>query len=187
MIHDLSLDFQRYWKTNGLTDPSFFNYFCTFLNNPVLFTIIVYRFGYLVNSKKVYRKWKLIKHLLNVFYYTGIYLSVLFFKVQISEHMSIGPGLFLPRRGQIIIGDRQIGNNCTLESRVTIGLGKENISPIIGDNVRIGKNSIIYGNITVGSNVQIADNSVLSRSVPDNTLVSGNPARVRQSKLSCSV
>ena len=48
----------------------------------------------------------------------------------------------------------------------------------IMDNVFIGCNSIILGGITIGSNVVIAAGSVVTKDVPDNSVVAGNPAKV---------
>nr|WP_245250557.1 DapH/DapD/GlmU-related protein [Youngiibacter multivorans] len=48
----------------------------------------------------------------------------------------------------------------------------------IGNNVFIGAGSIILPNVSIGSNVVIGAGSVVSRSIPDNSLVLGNPAKV---------
>ena len=47
----------------------------------------------------------------------------------------------------------------------------------IGNNVFVGMNSIILPGIKIGNNVVVAAGSVLTKSVPDNTIVGGNPAR----------
>jgi acetyltransferase-like isoleucine patch superfamily enzyme len=41
----------------------------------------------------------------------------------------------------------------------------------------IGNNSVIVGSLTIGARAIVAPNSVVTRSVPADTLVSGNPAR----------
>ncbi len=48
---------------------------------------------------------------------------------------------------------------------------------IIKDNVFIGLNSIILPGVTIGTNVVIGAGSIVTRSIPDNTIVAGNPAR----------
>lgn len=48
----------------------------------------------------------------------------------------------------------------------------------IGDNVYIGNNVIILPGVTIGSNVIIGAGAVVSRSIPDNSLAVGVPARV---------
>lgn len=47
----------------------------------------------------------------------------------------------------------------------------------IGDNVYIGNNSLVMPGVTIGSNVLIAAGSVVTKSIPDGTVVAGNPAR----------
>ena len=48
----------------------------------------------------------------------------------------------------------------------------------IGDNVHIGKNTIVMPGVTIGDNVVIGVSSVVTKDVPSNTVVAGVPARV---------
>lgn len=48
----------------------------------------------------------------------------------------------------------------------------------IGDNVYIGNNSLILPGVSIGNNVIIAAGSVITKSVTDNNIVGGNPAKV---------
>jgi acetyltransferase-like isoleucine patch superfamily enzyme len=52
---------------------------------------------------------------------------------------------------------------------------------VIERNVWIGAGATIIGGVTVGENSVVAAGSVVTRSVPPNTLVGGNPARVIRS------
>ena len=47
---------------------------------------------------------------------------------------------------------------------------------IIGNNVWIGMNAIILKGVTIGENSVVAAGSVVTKSVPANTVVAGNPA-----------
>jgi acetyltransferase-like isoleucine patch superfamily enzyme len=49
---------------------------------------------------------------------------------------------------------------------------------VIGRNVWIAAGVTIIGGVTVGENAVVAAGSVVTRDVPPNTLVGGNPARV---------
>ena len=49
---------------------------------------------------------------------------------------------------------------------------------VIGNNVYIGNNAQVMPGVTVGSNVLIAAGSIVTKSVPDNVVVGGNPARI---------
>jgi acetyltransferase-like isoleucine patch superfamily enzyme len=48
----------------------------------------------------------------------------------------------------------------------------------IGDNVWIGARSIILKGVVIGENALVGAGSVVTHSVPPNTLVAGNPARI---------
>lgn len=49
---------------------------------------------------------------------------------------------------------------------------------IIGKNVFVGARAFIMPNVTIGDNSIIGSNSVVTRDVPPNVVVAGNPARV---------
>ena len=84
-----------------------------------------------------------------------------------------------------------IGDNCMLAPRVCIytathpldattrisGLeyGKE---VKIGDNVWIGGSAVIVPGVTIGNNVVVAAGAVVTKDVPDNVVVGGNPAKI---------
>ncbi len=56
--------------------------------------------------------------------------------------------------------------------------GKEFGKPVtIGDNVWIGGRAVINPGVTIGDNAVIASGSVVTKDVPANTVVGGNPAR----------
>lgn len=47
----------------------------------------------------------------------------------------------------------------------------------VGDNVLIGVNSLIMPGVHIGNNVIIAAHSVVTKDIPDNTVVAGLPAK----------
>jgi len=83
----------------------------------------------------------------------------------------------------IIIGRGvKIGKNCTIYQNVTIGAktveeSTNNFYPQIGDNVIIGANAVIIGNIIIGDNAYVGAGSVVTKSVNENDWVVGNPAK----------
>jgi len=48
---------------------------------------------------------------------------------------------------------------------------------VIGNNVFIGINSIIMPNVVIGDNVVIGAGSIVTRDIPNNTIVCGFPAK----------
>lgn len=49
---------------------------------------------------------------------------------------------------------------------------------VIKDNVYVGNNCLIMPGVSIGSNVLVAAGSVVTKSVPDNVVVAGNPAKI---------
>jgi serine O-acetyltransferase len=94
----------------------------------------------------------------------------------------IGPGLYIPHPGMIIInGDAVMGRNCTLSHGVTIGSsgrGEKSGTPTIGDSVFIGPNAVVIGRILVGDYARIGPNSLVNTDVPAHGTVVGVPAIV---------
>lgn len=54
--------------------------------------------------------------------------------------------------------------------------------PIIGNDVYIAKGAIVIGGITIGNNVTIGANAVVTKPVPDNAIVAGVPAKILRFK-----
>jgi serine O-acetyltransferase len=102
--------------------------------------------------------------------------------IQIAARTNIGEGLCIRHFGTIIVNPRtRIGKNCNIHQGVTIGQtnrGKHTGVPVIGDAVWMGPNAVIVGGIRIGNNVLIAPNSYINTNVPDNSIVSGNPATI---------
>ena len=48
----------------------------------------------------------------------------------------------------------------------------------LGNNVYVGINAVVVGNIKIGNDVLIAPNSYVNFDVPDHSIVIGNPAAV---------
>lgn len=92
----------------------------------------------------------------------------------IGTYADIGPGFLGVHPIGSYVNAKKIGENFTIRNNTVIG-AKDGI-PVIGDNVDIGVNSVIIGNITIGNNVQIGAGTVLTKSIPDNCTVVGNPA-----------
>ena len=93
----------------------------------------------------------------------------------------MGGGVILPHWGRIILNAAHIGEDLYVFHNVTIGNDYTSGKPKIGNNVFIGTNSVIVGDITVGDNVVIGACSFVNTSIPSNSIVAGNPAKVIKS------
>jgi serine O-acetyltransferase len=108
--------------------------------------------------------------------------------IQIPCSADIGPGLYIPHTGYIVISSGAvIGSNCTLTQGVTIGHGgggrrSAQGCPQIGDRVYIGPGAAITGPISVGDDALIGVGAIVIRSVPACAVVVGNPGRIISSK-----
>ncbi|WP_049788945.1 acyltransferase [Photobacterium profundum] len=51
----------------------------------------------------------------------------------------------------------------------------------IGSNVFLGVNVIILPNVIIGDNVVVGAGSIVTKSIPDNSIVVGNPAKIIKS------
>lgn len=130
-----------------------------------------------------------------VYYYLG-FLYLMFYRVvvewmfstEIPWNVKIGKNLTLFHGQALVMNNKVvIGDNCTLRHCTTLGNkqlhdGNFSGSPVIGNNVDIGSNVCIIGDIHIGDNVKIGCGAVVIKSVPANHIAVGNPAVVKTQK-----
>jgi serine O-acetyltransferase len=82
----------------------------------------------------------------------------------------------------VVIGETtEIGDNVTLYQGVTLGgvsLKKEKRHPTLRNNVVVGAGAKVLGPFEVGENSRIGSNSVVVKEVPPNSTVVGIPGRI---------
>jgi serine O-acetyltransferase len=82
----------------------------------------------------------------------------------------------------VVIGETaEIGDDCTLYHGVTLGgttWRKEKRHPTLGNNVVIGAGAKILGPVTIGDNARVGSNSVVVKDVPAGATVVGIPGRI---------
>ena len=112
-------------------------------------------------------------------------------RLGLKYNISIGPNkcgyglriMHLSGGGGCRIGVLKAGNYCGFNAGVLIGTnnGEEN-RPTLGDFVAFGPGAKAFGKITIGSNVFVAPNAVVTKDVPDNCIVGGIPAKIIKTK-----
>lgn len=106
--------------------------------------------------------------------------------IDINPGATIGESFFIDHGTGIVIGETaEIGNHCKLYQGVTLGaislrngrkLSGKKRHPTLRDNVVIYSGASIFGGDTVlGNNVVVGSNVEIKESIPDNTVVRGNP------------
>jgi len=102
--------------------------------------------------------------------------------IEIHPGAAIGRRFFIDHGCGVVIGETAvIGDDVTIFQGVTLGgTGKEKGKrhPTIGNGVVIGANAIVLGNITIGNNARIGAGAVVTKPVPAETTVVGNPAQI---------
>ncbi|MHA1715601.1 MAG: serine O-acetyltransferase [Promethearchaeota archaeon] len=102
--------------------------------------------------------------------------------IEIHPGAKIGKDFFIDHGGGVVIGETtEIGDNCLLYQGVTLGGTsdrREKRHPTLKNNVVVGAGAKIIGPVIIGNNVKIGANSVVIHDVPNNSVVVGIPGRV---------
>ena len=112
------------------------------------------------------------------------------FYTDFGKNITVGKNVFINAcchfqdHGGVSLGDGcQIGHNVVFAT-LNHGLAPEDRqttypAPItLGKNVWVGSNSTILQGVTIGDNAVIAAGAVVTKDVPENTIVGGVPARI---------
>ena len=106
--------------------------------------------------------------------------------IEIHPGAVIGRRFFIDHGMGVVIGETAIiGDDCMLYHGVTLGgttWNKVKRHPTLKDGVVIGAGAKILGPITLGNNVRVGSNSVVVRSIDDNETVVGIPGRIVKKK-----
>lgn len=84
--------------------------------------------------------------------------------------------------GGHILNVDKVGNYCSFNANVVLGTNGSNLKPKLGDNVDIGPGAKVFGDITIGNNVFIAANAVVTKAFASNVIIGGVPAKIIRNK-----
>lgn len=167
MLPSLVADFRIIFER----DPAARNWLEVLICYPGLQALFFHRFAHWLYKVGIPFFPRLISHLGRFF--TGI---------EIHPGAQIGQGVFIDHGMGVVIGETAIiGDRCLIYQGVTLGgTGKETGKrhPTLGENVVVGTGAKVLGNIQIGNNVRIGANSVVLRDSPANCTVVGIPGRV---------
>lgn len=112
--------------------------------------------------------------------------------VDYGRHINIGENFYANMDCIFLdVNYINIGDNVMFGPRVSLYTAGHPIDPTIrneqlefgqeiniGDNVWIGGNAVVLAGVSIGENSVIAAGSIVTKDVPPNTIVGGNPAKV---------
>lgn len=85
--------------------------------------------------------------------------------------------------GGILLNIKKCGNYCGFNAGVLLGnIDNQDNRPILGDYVAFCPGAKAFGKITIGNNVFVAPNAVITKDIPDNVVVGGIPAKILKEK-----
>ncbi|MCX7521248.1 DapH/DapD/GlmU-related protein [Microbacterium sp. STN6] len=107
--------------------------------------------------------------------------------ITLGARVFINSGCRFQDQGGIVIGD-----DCLIGHNAVLATLNHDLAPsrrgdmlpapiVIGRNVWIGSNVTVLPGVTIGDNAVVAAASVVTKSVPENAVVVGSPARVVRS------
>jgi serine O-acetyltransferase len=149
----------RYAITGGLFKYNFWMRTCTYTKSNKSLRYSIYPFARFMLDRLAYK-----------------------FGISIPPGTSIASGFCIGHFGGIVVNKRSvIGKNCNISHGVTLGKanrGRNRGYPTLGDNVYLGPGAKIIGAVRIGNNVAIGANCVVTRDIPDNSVVVGIPGKV---------
>ena len=159
-------------KNIAKKDPACRSVFEAIILYPGFHAILFHRIAHFFYKKELFFIARLVSQIAR--HITGI---------EIHPGAKIGRRLFIDHGMGIVIGETAtIGDDCTIYHNSTLGgtgKDKDKRHPDLGNNVMVGAGAKVLGPIKIGDNVKIGANSVVLKEVPNNTTVVGVPRHIK--------
>ena len=157
--NSLLSDFKYYFSAFGVINT---------ITNLGFWSLIVYRFGYFMYGKIIFK--------LFLFYYFYIFLKYILMtlsKIELPPSCNIGSKINFVHPHGLVMGNKiKMGDKITIGPWVVIGHnGEKAKQPVLGNNIYIGAHACILGDVKIGDNVVIGVNTVITKDVPSNSIV----------------
>lgn len=155
-----------------LNDPAFNSKLELFFNYPGVWAVVNYRVAHALHVKGFKALARMIM---------GV--SQMVTNIDIHPACTIGRRVFFDHAFGVVIGETAIvGDDVLIYQGVTLGgvsleRGVKR-HPTIGNKTVIGSGAKVLGDIKIGENCRIGSNSVVVKSIPDDSTAVGIPARI---------
>lgn len=139
-----------------------------------LLTVKGFKFSFWLRLAKHYDKTPVVRWFpkLLFMYYKRVLVS------DINYRAEIGPGFSIYHVFGTTFSDNiKLGANNTILHGVSIA-GVRGKYPTTGNNVYLGSYCCILGGVNIGNNVVIGANATVTKDIPDNAIVVGNPGKI---------
>ena len=170
----LLADLARQWQAAERTGtPTSWADIVRGLGNLRFLPVVLYRLAWACGK----RGWSIPARVLS-------FVNQVVFGVEIALRLEIGPGLYIPHSGGIVLGATRIGARATIYHGVTVGAAVLDTGydperrPTVGDDVVLAAGAKVLGGITVGDGALVGANAVVVDDAPPMTVLGGVPARV---------
>lgn len=128
----------------------------------------------------------LFRALLEPAYQTSYILVRNFYGIELPRETSVGRRVRLSHQSGIVIHpDARIGDDCVIRQNVTIGATNREhwmYAPSLGNGVEVGAGAVIIGKVQIGDNARIGPNTVVMTNIPAESIVVAPPPRVIAAK-----
>lgn len=171
MLDELRRDAARYTLLGG------------WMRNPGFWIGAVYRYGVWASQwrspwlrlplRLIYRVLRLPLAVFNVHLWAG------------RGGAKVGPGLCLIHPTNVTIGSGSvIGEDCLIFNDVTLGTGARDGQPRLGNRIDVYVGARVLGGVTVGDDVMIGANCVVTNNIPNASIVVAASSRILPRSLS---